>query len=196
MTSGNYEMYNITIVCSCCIVRLYFTQYYSDHTMTLFKCPFYYRISIVIIISMKMSLFPNPFSKVLYKRRIKRKYCCKLLDDTWSTTLQISYQIWFTAKNHYEMGYGVSKPATNYRRFSAVTSEWRHNDRNGVPNHQPYDCLLNRLFRRKAKKISKLCVTGLCAANSPVTGECPAQRVNDAEKCFHLMTWPWWCFGF
>ena len=31
-------------------------------------------------------------------------------------------------------------------------------------------------------KISKLRVTGLCAGNSPVTGEYPAQRVNYAEN--------------
>ena len=30
-------------------------------------------------------------------------------------------------------------------------------------------------FRRKSKETSKLRVTGLCAGNSPVTGEFPAQ---------------------
>ena len=40
---------------------------------------------------------------------------------------------------------------------------WRHNGRNSVSNHQPHDCLLNPLFRRRSKKISKLRVTGLCA---------------------------------
>ena len=44
---------------------------------------------------------------------------------------------------------------------------WRHNDHAGVSNHQPHGCLLNRLFRRRWKKTSKLCVTGLCAGNSP-----------------------------
>ena len=45
--------------------------------------------------------------------------------------------------------------------------QWRHNERDSVPNHQPHDCLLNRLFRRRSKKTSKLRVTGLCAGNSP-----------------------------
>ena len=36
--------------------------------------------------------------------------------------------------------------------------------------------------RRRAKKTSKLCVTGLCARNSPVTGEFPAQRASNAEN--------------
>ena len=44
---------------------------------------------------------------------------------------------------------------------------WRHNDHDGVSNHQPYGCLLNRLFRRRSKKTSKLRVTGLCVGNSP-----------------------------
>ena len=53
---------------------------------------------------------------------------------------------------------------------------WRHNGRDGVTNHQPHDCLLNRLFMRRSKETSKLRVTGLCVRNSPVTGEFPAQR--------------------
>ena len=40
---------------------------------------------------------------------------------------------------------------------------------------QLHDCLLNRLFMRRSKKTSKLGVTGLCAGNSPGTGEFPAQ---------------------
>ena len=38
---------------------------------------------------------------------------------------------------------------------------WCHNGRDSVSNHQPHDCLLNRLFRRRSKKTSKLRVTGL-----------------------------------
>ena len=44
---------------------------------------------------------------------------------------------------------------------------WRHNGRDSVSNHQPQDCLFNRLFRRRSKKTSKLRVTDLCAGNSP-----------------------------
>ena len=40
---------------------------------------------------------------------------------------------------------------------------WRHNGCDSVSNHQPHHCLLNRLFRRRSKKTSKLRVTGLCA---------------------------------
>ena len=59
---------------------------------------------------------------------------------------------------------------------------WRHNGREGVSNHQPHECLLNRSFMRRSKKTSKLRVTGLCAGNSPETGEFPAQMASNAEN--------------
>ena len=55
------------------------------------------------------------------------------------------------------------------------TLQWRHNEHDGVANHQLRDCLSHRLFRRRSKQTPKLRVTGLCAGNSPVTGEFPAQ---------------------
>ena len=45
--------------------------------------------------------------------------------------------------------------------------QWRHNDHDNVLNHQPRGCLLNRLFRRRSKKTSKLRITGLCVGTSP-----------------------------
>ena len=60
--------------------------------------------------------------------------------------------------------------------------QWRHNGHDNVSNHQPYDCLLNRLFRRRWKKTSKPRVTGLCVGNSPETGEFPAQMASNAEN--------------
>ena len=68
--------------------------------------------------------------------------------------------------------------------FNTATNAlwWHHNERDGLSNHQPRDCLLNRLFRRRSKKTSKLRVTGLCAGNSPGTGEFPAQRASNAEN--------------
>ena len=67
-----------------------------------------------------------------------------------------------------------------------VVTSWplqcRHNGRDSVSNHQPHDCLLNRLFGRRSKKTSKLRVTGLCAGNSPGTGEFPAQMASNAEN--------------
>ena len=66
---------------------------------------------------------------------------------------------------------------------SLYTLQWRHNGHDSVSNHHPHDCFLNRLFRRRSKKTSKLRVTGLCAGNSPGTGEFPAQMASNAKKC-------------
>ena len=66
-----------------------------------------------------------------------------------------------------------SKPPT--------TLLWRHIGHDYVSN-QPHDCSLNRLFWRRSRKTSKLRVTGLCAGNSPWTGEFPAHRASNAEN--------------
>ena len=44
---------------------------------------------------------------------------------------------------------------------------WRHNGHSSVSNHQPHDCLLNGLLRRRSKLTSKLRITGLCVGNAP-----------------------------
>ena len=64
---------------------------------------------------------------------------------------------------------------TSYRR----SLQWRHNGLDCVSSHH---CLHNRLFKRRSKKTSKLCVTGLCAGNSPVTGDFPVQMASNAEN--------------
>ena len=56
--------------------------------------------------------------------------------------------------------------------FNPLPLQWRHNGRDGVSNHQPHDCFLNHLFRRRSKKISKL----------RVTGELPANKASNAEN--------------
>ena len=66
--------------------------------------------------------------------------------------------------------------------YPAQWLQWRHNEHDGVSNHQPHDCLLNHLFGRRSKKTPKLRVTGLCEGNSPVTGEFPAQRASNAKN--------------
>ena len=60
-----------------------------------------------------------------------------------------------------------------YTDAAVNTLQWRHNERDGVSNHQPHVCLLSYLYSRRAKKISKLRVTGLCEGN---TGEFPHKR--------------------
>ena len=61
-----------------------------------------------------------------------------------------------------------------------LTLLWRHNGRDGVSNNQTRDCLLNRLFRCRSKKTSKLRVTWdrwIPRTNGQLRG-----------KCLHLIT--------
>ena len=75
--------------------------------------------------------------------------------------------------------------------------EWRYNGHDSVSNHQPHDCLLNHLFRRRSTKTSKLRVTGLCAGNSPETGAFPTHIWPVTRKMIPfddvIMRWmhPW-----
>ena len=39
-------------------------------------------------------------------------------------------------------------------RIPGLSLQWRHNGDYGVSNHQPHECLLNRLFRCRSKKTS------------------------------------------
>ena len=68
--------------------------------------------------------------------------------------------------------------------FYPSSLQLRHNEHVRISNHGRLDCLLNHMFRRRSKKISKLCVTGLCEGNTPVTGWLCQKR----GKCFHSMT--------
>ena len=68
---------------------------------------------------------------------------------------------------------GITKIARQKKLRTKVTLLWRHNGPDSVSNHQPHDCLR---------------VTGLCAGNSPWTGEFPAQMASNVGKWFHLMT--------
>ena len=79
----------------------------------------------------------------------------------------------------------------------SVSLHWRHNGRDSVSNLQPHDCLLNRLFRDRSKKTSKLRVSGLCMGKLLGTGEFPAQMASNAEMfpfddaSMHHQPWYW-----
>ena len=80
--------------------------------------------------------------------------------------------------------WSTGTPSLSYNSIlchrQAESLRWRNNERDGVPDHLPNECLLNRLFRRRSKKTSKLRVTGLCARNSLVTGEFHVQTASNA----------------
>ena len=76
-----------------------------------------------------------------------------------------------------------------------LTLQWCHNERDGVPNHQPPECLLNRLFRgnhRKHKSSASLVVVrGIHRWPVNYPHKWPVTR-----KCFHFMTSSWMNFPF
>ena len=68
--------------------------------------------------------------------------------------------------------------------------QWRHNECDGISNHQPHDCLLNCISRCGSKKTSKLHVTGLSEGihwwpvNSPHNG--PVTREMFPFECVFM----------
>ena len=77
-------------------------------------------------------------------------------------------------------------PGRRQRKNDAL--QWRHYGCDNASNHQPHDCLLNRLFRRRSRKTSKL----------RVTSEFPAQMTSNVENV--SIWWRnngilqiWWC---
>ena len=65
---------------------------------------------------------------------------------------------------------------------SLCSLQWRHIELDGVSNHQRFDCLPNRLCRRRSKKTPKPPVTGLCVGNPPVPDGLPTQRASNTEN--------------
>ena len=99
------------------------------------------------------------------------------LVSAWIAVPCITFAAWRCRKNLSQWEH-----IENCAARLADTLQWRHDGRDSVSNHQHHDCLLSHLFRRRSKNASKLRVTGLCAWNSPGTGEFPAQMASDADN--------------
>ena len=105
--------------------------------------------------------------------------CCQL-DSCEEQTLFQKMPLKMTSakRRQYCLGLDALPPMTQSWFYPLPPLRWHHNDRDGVSNHWPHDCLL----RRRSKETSKLRVTGLCAGNSPLTGEFTTQRASNAEN--------------
>ena len=127
---------------------------------------------------------------------VDRKGEALKIANTLLQALKMSYNVstklWTCSINTYISPLCTTFPFGEYRQPSIyviwtinipVTSQWAR-WRLKSPAH---GCLLNRSFRRRSKKTSKLRATGLCAGNSPVTSEFLAQRVSNKENVFI-----WW----
>ena len=104
---------------------------------------------------------------------------------------------WWYGVQHTLCKYAVIQMSTGIRSVLATSGYfkrlWRNNERDGVSNHRHPWCLLNRLFRRRSKKTSKLCVIGLCEGNPSVTSGSP-HKGPTMRKMFPfddvIMYWP------
>ena len=122
-------------------------------------------------------------SKFIYFNSRKYLWNCRLFNQAVRGAKAINTpRTYATNKNEYfhtsSFNDGLLTHAFSKTSLITVTSYWTR----WRLNHQPHDCLLNRLFRRRSKKTSKPRVTGLCVGNSPVTGEFPAQMACNAEN--------------
>ena len=70
-------------------------------------------------------------------------YCLSILP------IRIQWQQPIYNLKHKQISISFSAIALIHRVIQRVHTplQWRHNGRDGVSNHQPHDCLLNRLFR-------------------------------------------------
>ena len=74
-------------------------------------------------------------------------------------------------------------------RYGTHSLQWRHNDYDGVPNHQPHGCFSTQPFiQTQIKENIKAPRHWPLWGEFTGTGEFPAQRASYAEKCFHMMT--------
>ena len=109
----------------------------------------------------------------VHKYPLSADYLACHIPYTWSRTI-----LWFFC---FENIWIVNQIILLHFKFNFGSSlQWRQYGRTGVSNHQPRHCLLNRIFRRRSNKTSKLRVTGLCVGNSLVTDESPAQMASNA----------------
>ena len=82
--------------------------------------------------------------------------------DSYAGGLVYLYRIYHATSVHYRGAW-----ITKRKSCSVPSLQWRHSGRDSVSNHQPHDCLINRLFRRRSNQTSKFRVTGLCVGKSP-----------------------------
>ena len=106
--------------------------------------------------------------------------------ETFSSQQYFTYIVWLPLNPN-----NVVTDKTRRSTKIVMSLHWRHNDHDGVSNHQPHGYLLNRLFRHRSKKTSKLRVTDLCVWG--IHRDRWISRTNGQlrGKCFHLMTSSW-----
>ena len=139
----------------CCISYLYGVVCVQLAHFSLGNWKDIYIAHVIIIIKSDVSILPIV---VIFFR-----WC---VPEMFVTSYSVTYyNIWYFHESQWVMWMVI---------YVHSPLHWRQNDHHGVSNHQPHGCLLNRLFRLRSKKTSKLRVTG--------AGEFPAQRASYAKN--------------
>ena len=139
-------------------------------------------------------------AKCLAFRRICKKYISLamhpnlLSNKRYSSAMASSIIIYFSYLNQIEaITYSTwvfKIPENDFDQPNGkdISLQWRHNEHDGVLNHQPHECLLNRLFKAQIKENIK------APRHWPLWGEftghpwIPRTKGQWRGKCFHLMT--------
>ena len=126
-----------------------------------------------------MHCYPSRDNCILCMRQVfNTQHVAAILNDTIlrKTVQKFTCITWGIACN------SSSSPPCRYLYNASL--QWRHNGHDGVPNHQPHHCSLNRLFGRRSKKTSK------APRHWPLCWDRWFLRTNGQlhEECFHLMT--------
>ena len=100
--------------------------------------------------------------------------CFVLFGATTASFVRMLYKFFMTSWLQFGNAFSLNAAM-------CVALQWRHNERHGTSNHQPYDFYSTAFWKPRSKKTPKLRANGLCAGKSPVTGEFPSQRANNAE---------------
>ena len=180
-------------------MHLVVTEYYALGTRNVNK--YCHNLLTYMIINRPRKVWNLHTVRLLIQAHLSKQYNCWSLKSSWSIAcrrrtnhiliLDLTHGFSGLNKDNYKTRQEICKFWDSVQLILDVwwqavshlcTLQWRHNGRSGVSNHQPHDCLLNRLFRHRSKKTSKIRVTGLCARNLPVIGKFPAQMASNAEN--------------
>ena len=107
----------------------------------------------------------------------------------WPTFCRQHFQFFFILKNTFVFWFKCHLILLFWMKHQNVFENYSQNAETGTHYNDVIMSAmasqitsLNRLFRRRSKKTSKLHVTGLCVGNSPLTGEFPTQRTSNPEN--------------
>ena len=97
----------------------------------------------------RLILLPYPQQTAVYT--LKLKHLLILI----TIGMLSSLRIWLRKGFHIKVCINLQPPVVHSLyppNYDSSTLQWRHNERDGVSNHQPHHCLLNRLFKAQIKE--------------------------------------------